>query len=73
MPDAVPEYFIQFLTEPGDIVLDPFAGSNTTGAAAERLQRRWVSIEAEPFYAAASVARFDEQAAIELTSACEDG
>lgn len=39
------EFFINFLTEPRDLVLDPFGGSNTTGAAADRLKRRWLSIE----------------------------
>ncbi|MES4791799.1 MAG: hypothetical protein C4321_01380, partial [Chloroflexota bacterium] len=42
---GVPSFFIKFLTDPGDIILDPFGGSNTTGAAAEALQRRWVSFE----------------------------
>jgi site-specific DNA-methyltransferase (cytosine-N4-specific) len=39
-PAALPEFFVNFLTEHGDIVLDPFAGSNTTGAVAETLSRR---------------------------------
>jgi hypothetical protein len=38
-PTALPEFFIKLLTEPGDHVLDPFAGSNTTGEAAESLGR----------------------------------
>lgn len=59
MPAAIPEFFIKFLTEKNDIVLDPFAGSNTTGAAAERLGRRWVSIEAMAPYAMSSIAHFD--------------
>jgi DNA modification methylase len=50
MNPKLPEFFIKFLTSPGDFVMDPFAGSNTTGAAAERLGRRWISIEAEPDY-----------------------
>ena len=37
-PDTLPEFFINFLTDFGDIILDPFAGSNTTGAVSERLQ-----------------------------------
>lgn len=44
-PVALPAFFIAFLTEPGDLVCDPFAGSNTTGEAAEGLQRRWVSCD----------------------------
>jgi site-specific DNA-methyltransferase (cytosine-N4-specific) len=56
----VPEFFINFLTQPGQLVLDPFAGSNTTGHAAERLERRWLSIEINPDYVAGSRLRFDE-------------
>jgi DNA modification methylase len=59
MPRQLPELFIKFLTEPGELVLDPFAGSNTTGAVAEGLERRWVSIEREPEYVAGSRGRFD--------------
>lgn len=66
MPDSIPEFFIKFLTSEGDIVLDPFSGSNTTGNSAERLNRRWVSIEADAYYAACGVSRFDEEQALEL-------
>ena len=44
-PLRLPDFFIKFLTEPGDLVCDPFAGSNTTGAAAEAAGRRWVSCD----------------------------
>jgi site-specific DNA-methyltransferase (cytosine-N4-specific) len=44
-PRGLPAFFIEFLTEPGDLVYDPFAGSNTTGEMAEALNRRWVSCE----------------------------
>jgi DNA modification methylase len=57
-PAAIPEFFINFLTEPGDIVIDPFAGSNTTGFVAERLDRRWLSVEINRHYAEASEVRF---------------
>lgn len=60
MPVDVANFFIRFLTEPNDIVLDPFAGSNTTGAAAERLNRQWLSIEAEEEYITGSRGRFDQ-------------
>ncbi len=53
-------FFIQFLTEPGDLVLDPFAGSNTTGFAAESLGRRWVGVEANEGYAEGSKGRFEQ-------------
>jgi DNA modification methylase len=51
MPLGLPAFFIEFLTEPGDVVLDPFAGSNTTGFMAERLGRRWLSVEIQQDYA----------------------
>jgi site-specific DNA-methyltransferase (cytosine-N4-specific) len=66
-PPAVPEFFVRFLTEPGHLVVDPFAGSNVTGAVAERLERRWLSIEINPDYVAGSRVRF--QAAEEAVSA----
>ena len=59
MPAKLPEFFIKLLTNPKNLVLDPFAGSNTTGAAAERLKRRWMSIELNPTYVAGSRGRFD--------------
>jgi len=46
-------------TDEGDLVLDPFAGSNTTGAVAEKLQRRWIAIENVEAYLEASKFRFD--------------
>lgn len=57
-PEKLPQFFINFLTEPGDVVLDIFAGSNTTGAAAERLARKWMAFELEQSYLAASIFRF---------------
>jgi DNA modification methylase len=61
MPIRLAEFFIKFLTVPGDLVIDPFAGSNTTGAAAETLRRRWLSIEANPDYVRGSRGRFLQQ------------
>jgi site-specific DNA-methyltransferase (cytosine-N4-specific) len=60
MPTALPEFFINLLTTPGDVVLDPFGGSNTTGAAAEKLGRHWISIEPKGKYIHGSLGRFDE-------------
>jgi len=57
-PQKLPAFFIEFLTDPGDVVLDIFAGSNTTGAAAEALGRRWVAFEQDKSYIAASAFRF---------------
>jgi DNA modification methylase len=58
MPGELAMFFIRFLTEPGDLVLDPFGGSNTTGAAAEELQRFWLSIEASEDFIESSRGRF---------------
>lgn len=60
-PQKLPEFFIRFLTEVGDTVLDVFAGSNTTGAAAENLRRKWIAFELERDYLAASAFRFLDQ------------
>jgi site-specific DNA-methyltransferase (cytosine-N4-specific) len=43
-PAALPEFFIRLLTDEGDLILDPFAGSNT-GAVSQRLHRRRIAIE----------------------------
>jgi len=57
-PPQVPEFFIRFLTEPRQLVLDPFAGSNVTGQVAERLERSWISIEINKDYVDGSRLRF---------------
>ena len=57
-PAALPEFYLKLLTEPGDVVLDPFAGSNTTGAVAESLGLRWIAIEKVEPYLDASRYRF---------------
>jgi site-specific DNA-methyltransferase (cytosine-N4-specific) len=57
-PGPVPEFFIQFLTEPKQLVLDPFAGSNVTGYVAETLDRRWLSVEINADYVEGSRLRF---------------
>lgn len=59
-PSALPSFFIRMLTQTGDVVLDPFAGSNTTGAVAEGLQRRWVAIEIVEPYLEGSKFRFSD-------------
>lgn len=61
MPTALPEFFIKFLTDPSDIVLDPFGGSNTTGAAADRLGRYWISVEPNSDYIRGSIGRFEKK------------
>lgn len=57
-PAKLPEFFIRMLTEPGDLVVDIFGGSNTTGQVAEAEGRRWMTFEALPEYVAASSFRF---------------
>lgn len=57
-PKQVPEFFVKFLTEPGDVVVDIFAGSNMTGMVAEQHGRRWISCDIDGDYVTASVTRF---------------
>ena len=57
-PVKLPEFFINLLTTEGDVVLDIFAGSNTTGEAAETLGRRWLAFENDISYLSASILRF---------------
>ena len=49
-PEALLHRVILAATEPGDVILDPFFGSGTTGAVAKRLGRRWIGIEREARY-----------------------
>lgn len=67
-PAELPRFFIEFLTQPGDCILDPFAGSNTTGYVAEALGRRWISIEIRDDYAAESRLRFGSQENVQPTA-----
>jgi modification methylase len=46
-------------TKPGDVVLDPFFGSGTTGAVAKRLGRHFIGVEREQAYIDAATARID--------------
>jgi DNA modification methylase len=57
-PAKLPEFFIKMLTNPHDLVVDIFAGSNTTGQVAESLGRRWLAFEERLDYLAASSFRF---------------
>jgi site-specific DNA-methyltransferase (cytosine-N4-specific) len=60
MPLELASFFIRFVTKPGDLVFDPFAGSNTTGFCAERMQRKWFCVEADRGYAKQSLVRFED-------------
>jgi site-specific DNA-methyltransferase (cytosine-N4-specific) len=57
-PSALPEFFLKFLTQPGDLIFDPFAGSNMTGHVAEMLGRQWLAVDIEDSYVRASAIRF---------------
>jgi DNA modification methylase len=59
-PQALPAFAINLCTEPGDLVLDPFAGSNMTGKTAEDLGRAWLAFEIEKVYLEGSRFRFEE-------------
>ena len=60
MPLELACFFIEFLTDDGDLVLDPFAGSNTTGFGAELLHRKWIAIEIDEAYVEQSSVRFED-------------
>lgn len=60
-PAKLPEFFIRMLTDEGDLVVDIFGGSNTTGQVAEAENRRWMTFEELPDYVAASSFRFIEK------------
>jgi len=57
-PVTLPEFFIKFLTDENDVVLDPFGGSNATGRAAENTKRHWICFEKEQSYLEGSKFRF---------------
>jgi DNA modification methylase len=57
-PAALPRFFMRLLTDPGDVVLDIFSGSNTTGWVAEQEQREWLAFELNREYAVRSCVRF---------------
>jgi DNA modification methylase len=58
-PVQLPTFFIRLLTDKDDLVVDPFAGSNVTGQAAEEEGRRWQAFELNRPYLEPSIARFD--------------
>lgn len=68
-PREVPAFFIRFLTEPSDLVVDIFGGSNMTGAVAEQHGRRWISCDLDQQYVAGSLGRFPW----ETTTVTDDG
>lgn len=65
MQTELAKFFIKFLTDKSDLVLDPFAGSNTTGSAAQELRRKWLSIEQDVNYVGTSEVRFRPELLLE--------
>ena len=63
-PAELPRFFIHFLTDINELVLDPFAGSNTTGYIAEILNRHWIAIDINKDYIENSQYRFQIRDAI---------
>lgn len=71
-PAALPEYFVRMLTDRGDLVVDPFAGSCVTGEVCERLGRRWICAEIQEDYLKGAMGRFEvrpEQASLPFAGA----
>lgn len=59
-PESLLYRIIMSSTRRGDVVLDPFFGSGTTGAVAKRLGRKWIGLERDETYASAAQARIDQ-------------
>jgi len=60
-PAGLPEFFIKMLTDEGNLVIDPFTGSNVTGEVCERLKRRWIGVDIIEEYLEGSKFRFNNQ------------
>lgn len=67
-PAELPAFFIKMLTDKGDVVLDIFGGSNTTGLAAESLDRKWLTFELNHGYLSSSVFRFLEGQSLKVVA-----
>jgi DNA modification methylase len=59
-PAGLPEFFIKMLTDEGDIVVDPFAGSNVTGEVCEKNKRHWIAVDIVEEYLIGSKFRFEK-------------
>ena len=64
-------FFLKFLTDEDDLVLDPFAGSNTTGWICEQMRRRWIAGELEADYFTGSCHRFLDGSLVEAAITIE--
>ena len=62
-PTDIPEFFVRMLTDPGDLVVDPFGGSCATGEVCERLGRRWLCVELREEYVRGAIGRFEARSA----------
>ena len=60
MPLGLAAFFIEFLTDNGDLVFDPFGGTNTTGYVAEILNRKWITTEIEENYMEQAIIRMKD-------------
>lgn len=67
-PAKLPEFFVRMLTNEGDVVLDPFAGSCVVGEVCEKLQRKWICIEIDRDYVSGAVGRFDKESLANSTN-----
>ena len=70
-PEALLHRVLLSSTNPGDVVLDPFFGTGTTGAVAKRLGRRFIGIERDPDYVRSRSARID--AVVQAEDGCDRG
>jgi len=64
-PEALLYRVLLACTNPGDVVLDPFFGTGTTGAVARRLGRQWIGIERETRYVKVARERIDSTLALD--------
>lgn len=71
-PAALPEFFIRMLTNDGDVVVDPFAGSCVTGEVCERLHRKWTCVEMREEYLRGALGRFERMAKPQQESMFEE-
>ena len=67
-PESLLHRIILSSSNPGDIVLDPFFGTGTTGAVAKKLGRAWIGIERDPDYVAAAQERIDRVVPLTLNA-----
>lgn len=58
-PVALFEHFIRLHTKPGDLVVDPFCGSGSSGVAAKRLGRRWIGCDTDSQWTEMAKERID--------------